>query len=160
MTTDEIRSAGGCRQSVIPQGEVPCVWMTACVLSFRLCDRDLECADCPLDLALRNAPMPTPSADEIAGPPDPRVPQRVFLHPGHMWVRLRPGGEIFIIDFPKDSLAQRLWNEGYYPPEEVKVLLQRAGFEKVQVRLIEHEQVMWARGYRPRSARDDGRRGG
>lgn len=70
---------------------------------------------------------------------------------------LRPGGEIFIIDFPKDSLAQRLWNEDYYRPNEVKALLQEAGFEKVQVRLIEHEQVMWARGYRPRLARDDKR---
>ncbi|KPK50882.1 MAG: hypothetical protein AMK72_01140 [Planctomycetes bacterium SM23_25] len=70
---------------------------------------------------------------------------------------LRPGGEIFIIDFPKDSLAQRLWNEDYYRPNEVKALLQEAGFEKVQVRLIEHAQVMWARGYRPRLARDDKR---
>jgi len=62
---------------------------------------------------------------------------------------LRPGGEIFIIDFPRDSLAQRLWNENYHRPDEVKALLQEAGFEKVQVRLIEQGQVMWARGYRP-----------
>jgi len=68
---------------------------------------------------------------------------------------LRPGGEIFIIDFPRDSLAQRLWNEDYYRPGEVKGLLQAAGFEKVQARLIEHEHVMWARGYRPRLARGD-----
>ena len=70
---------------------------------------------------------------------------------------LRPGGEIFIIDFPKNSLAQRLWNEDYYRPDEVKALLQEGGFEKVKVRLIECEQVMWARGYRPRLARDDRR---
>jgi len=70
---------------------------------------------------------------------------------------LRPGGEIFIIDFPKDSLAQRLWNEDYYRPREVKALRQEARFEKVQVRLIEQEQVMWARGYRPRLARDERR---
>lgn len=62
---------------------------------------------------------------------------------------LRPGGELFIVDFPKDSLAQKLWNEGYYRPDEVEALLQEAGFEKVQVRLIERGQVMWARGYHP-----------
>ena len=62
---------------------------------------------------------------------------------------LRPGGEIFVIDFPKGSLAQRLWNEDYYRPSEVKALLQEARFEKVRVRLIEQGQVMWARGYRP-----------
>lgn len=27
---------------------------------------------------------------------------------------LRPGGEIVIVDFPRDSLAQKLWNENYY----------------------------------------------
>ena len=62
---------------------------------------------------------------------------------------LRPGGEVFVIDFPRDSLAQRLWNEEYYRPNDVKALLQEAGFEKVQVRLIEQGQVMWARGYHP-----------
>ncbi|HUV04731.1 MAG TPA: class I SAM-dependent methyltransferase [Armatimonadota bacterium] len=60
---------------------------------------------------------------------------------------LRPGGEILVVDFPRDSLAQRLWNEDYRQPDEVKRLLQDAGFEDVRVRLIEHGQVIWARGY-------------
>ncbi len=62
---------------------------------------------------------------------------------------LRPGGEVLIVDFPRGSLAQRLWNEAYLRPLEVKTLLQEAGFEELQVRLIEQAQVMWARGYRP-----------
>jgi ubiquinone/menaquinone biosynthesis C-methylase UbiE len=66
---------------------------------------------------------------------------------------LRSGGEILIVDFPKDSLAQTLWNENYYRPEDVKTLLKEAGFESVAVRLIEDEQVLWARGRRPRLAR-------
>jgi ubiquinone/menaquinone biosynthesis C-methylase UbiE len=68
---------------------------------------------------------------------------------------LRPGGEIFVVDFPRDSLAQRLWDEDYFRPGEVEALLRQAGFERVQVRLIERGQVMWARGYRPRRARGD-----
>ena len=70
---------------------------------------------------------------------------------------LRPGGEIVVVDFPKGSLAQRLWNEKYFQPSEVKVLLQEAGFEKVQVRLIEQGQVMWITGHRP-SLEGPGRR--
>jgi ubiquinone/menaquinone biosynthesis C-methylase UbiE len=62
---------------------------------------------------------------------------------------LRPGGEVFIVDFPRDSLAQRLWDEDYYRPGEIQALLCEAGFEQVQVRLVERGQVMWARGYRP-----------
>jgi len=62
---------------------------------------------------------------------------------------LRPGGEVVIVDFPRDSLAQELWDEDYYRPEEVGELLEGAGFEKVRVRLIEKQQVMWAHGEQP-----------
>jgi len=62
---------------------------------------------------------------------------------------LRPGGELLVVDFPRGSLAQRLWNEDYRTPEEVKRLLRGAGFESIRVRLIEREQVIWARAYQP-----------
>ena len=33
--------------------ELPCVWVSAGVLSYRPCDREYECEGCPLYLALR-----------------------------------------------------------------------------------------------------------
>lgn len=62
---------------------------------------------------------------------------------------LRPGGEILIVDFPRGSLAQKLWNEDYYRPGEVKRLLVNAGFTDIRVRLIEQQQVLWARAHQP-----------
>ena len=62
---------------------------------------------------------------------------------------LRPGGEILIVDFPRGSLAQRKWNEGYYCTAEISQMLSDAGFTGVRVRLIEREQVIWAKGFRP-----------
>ncbi len=62
---------------------------------------------------------------------------------------LRPGGELLIVDFPRDSLAQKLWNETYYRPEEIKLLLKEAGFKGARARLIEKEQIIWAHGYQP-----------
>lgn len=38
---------------VIPPDESKCVWMTAGILSYQLCDRKFECEECPLDIALR-----------------------------------------------------------------------------------------------------------
>lgn len=38
---------------VIPPQESKCVWMTAGVLSYQLCDREFDCEQCPLDIALR-----------------------------------------------------------------------------------------------------------
>jgi len=65
---------------------------------------------------------------------------------------LRPGGPIIIVDFPKNSLAQRLWNERYYTPGQIEAKLKRAGFVGVRTRLIERRQIIWATG-RKRLAR-------
>ena len=68
---------------------------------------------------------------------------------------LRPGGEILIVDFPRGSLAQKLWNEKYFSPKEVEKQLVRAGFDDIQVRLIMKKQILWARGFRPSSGCPD-----
>ena len=62
---------------------------------------------------------------------------------------LRPGGKLLVVDFPKDSLAQRLWNEDYYCPEQVERLLTDLDFSGVSVRLIERNQVVWACARKP-----------
>ena len=62
---------------------------------------------------------------------------------------LRSGGELLIVDFPRDSLAQRVWNENYYHPDEISNMLEDTGYENIAVRLIEHQQVIWAKGFRP-----------
>ena len=57
------------RFTVLPQHALPCVWMTAGLLSYRLCDRNYECERCPLDAAIRGVELP-PRADPVeAGPP-------------------------------------------------------------------------------------------
>ncbi|MDY7010123.1 MAG: class I SAM-dependent methyltransferase [Planctomycetota bacterium] len=62
---------------------------------------------------------------------------------------LRPGGEILIVDFPRGSLAQRLWNEDYYSPAEINQMMNDAGFAEVRVRLIGRKQIIWSKGFRP-----------
>ncbi len=62
---------------------------------------------------------------------------------------LRSGGKMLIVDFPKGSLAQRLWDEDYLTPSEAGTLLGKAGFVRVRARTIHNGQVIWAVGFRP-----------
>ena len=39
--------------SIIPPRESPCIWMSAGILSYKLCERKYECDTCPIDIALR-----------------------------------------------------------------------------------------------------------
>lgn len=49
--------------------ELPCVWVTAGVLSYRPCDRQFECEDCPLYLALRGHPAAAAVRDGTTASP-------------------------------------------------------------------------------------------
>jgi ubiquinone/menaquinone biosynthesis C-methylase UbiE len=75
-----------------------------------------------------------------------------------VWRVLRAGGELLVVDFPKDSLGDRLWNEEYARPGQVAKMLQDTRFNHVTSRLIEKGQILWAKGYRP-EARIGGGRG-
>ena len=62
---------------------------------------------------------------------------------------LRPGGELLVVDFPKGSLAQKLWHEDYYCSDEIKLMLQEKGFKNARTQLIEKDQIIWAKGFHP-----------
>jgi ubiquinone/menaquinone biosynthesis C-methylase UbiE len=61
---------------------------------------------------------------------------------------LRPGGKVLIVEFPRNSLAQKLWNENYYTSKELAGFLRKAGFEDIRAKLIEYKQILWINAYR------------
>jgi ubiquinone/menaquinone biosynthesis C-methylase UbiE len=61
---------------------------------------------------------------------------------------LRPGGKILIIEFPRGSLASRLWKEKYFTPLQIERMLKEAGFREMRSRTVERGQVLWTVGYR------------
>jgi glycine cleavage system H protein len=108
---------------LVPRKELKCVWMTAGLLTYKLCKYDLQCERCPLDRELRNLPQTPPShpaasqdGEEIdsegAGPISPREEERsgdeflgedhslldikgsLFYHPGHTWVKVEKTDEV------------------------------------------------------------------
>lgn len=87
----------------LPDDARPCVWMTAGLVAWKLCDRDFACERCPLDQALRgggarpqHASLHEP-ATSLAFPDDRRY------HRLHGWVadagngRVRVGLDAFAV---------------------------------------------------------------
>ena len=61
---------------------------------------------------------------------------------------LRPGGKVLVVEFPRNSLAQKLWNENYYTSKELTGSLRKAGFKDIRAKRIEHKQILWMTGFR------------
>jgi demethylmenaquinone methyltransferase/2-methoxy-6-polyprenyl-1,4-benzoquinol methylase len=64
---------------------------------------------------------------------------------------LRPDGEVLVVEFPYNSLAQKLWNENYYTSKELADSLRKAGFRDVQAKRIECKQILWVTGFRSKN---------
>lgn len=76
---------------IVPPDEIRCVWMTAGVLSYQLCERKLDCEYCPLDSALRqtfiNQQVLHGQNRPVIEPPAAKQSHRNMLYGRrHMWV--------------------------------------------------------------------------
>jgi glycine cleavage system H lipoate-binding protein len=69
------------RCHIIPPDELRCVWMSAGILSYQLCDRQFDCDHCPLDAAMRKR---YPRRDDVPGQIET---QRQVLRPDRMYSR-------------------------------------------------------------------------
>ena len=59
---------------------------------------------------------------------------------------LKRKGKILIVDFIKGSTAEKLWSERYYTPAQVKSLLKRAGFNKIETEFPEDKELVLIQG--------------
>lgn len=89
------------KPTMLPSDALPCVWMTAGLVAYKLCDRAYDCEHCPLDAALRGVSAP-PSRVK----PTHQQPRWEFridrqYHSKHGWVlrlddtRVRYGLDVF-----------------------------------------------------------------
>jgi glycine cleavage system H protein len=110
---------------IIAKEDLKCVWMTAGLLTYKLCKYNLQCEKCPLDRELRNlsaAPSDGSAASQErkqinsqeARPTAPWRKERsagvvltedlsrlningsLFYHPGHTWVKVEKADEVRI----------------------------------------------------------------
>jgi len=94
-------------QRLLPDGALRCVWMTAGLVAYKLCDRDFECEHCRFDGVMRGRRVDE-SAEEAPVPKD--AAELEFrsdrqYHPAHTWAKTLEGGRLRI---GIDSFAAKL----------------------------------------------------
>lgn len=102
---------------MIPEEETQCVWMTAGLISYKLCTRELCCEECMFDQVMRNEAVGADQQDphlQAAPPPQcTRPPLSVmgalFYHRYHCWARVETPDEVRIgIDGILAALVARI----------------------------------------------------
>jgi glycine cleavage system H protein len=88
------------------QQTLPCIWMSAGLLSYKLCNRDLDCEHCPLDAALRSPMSQAPHRTSLMSVSDVTVsfPNDRLYSPGHSWIHLHSSDER-LVRFGLDAFA-------------------------------------------------------
>ncbi len=85
---------------------IPCVWMTAGLLTYKLCDRDFDCERCPMDAALRREPLHDVVLPSLRAPELSRAfPKDRLYSPGHLWVQTAGGSESPYLRVGLDAFA-------------------------------------------------------
>jgi len=53
------------RKHIWPENELPCIWMEAGIVDYKLCDRKLECENCPFDAIMKSGGTNSTSEDQV-----------------------------------------------------------------------------------------------
>ena len=85
----------------------PCIWMSAGLLSYKLCDRDWECERCPLDAALRGQVLEAPLHTSLMSVNEQTswFPDDLLYSSGHLWLRTLNADDGRIVRFGLDVFA-------------------------------------------------------
>ena len=74
------------RATLVPNA-APCVWMSAGLVAYKLCDRQLDCEHCAFDAALRGTAL----HESVEGAPTPRgdwsFPDDRHYSLHHLWIQ-------------------------------------------------------------------------
>lgn len=126
----------GTISKVIPDGERSCIWVEAGLVSYKLCDRNFECDDCPFDSVMRQKGTPA-SASSSSG--DRKIPGESggIIGTRKQDTLLAVIGGIFDEPFSVKPPADRFYSRGHVWVKAVGDDTYRLGIDHYAASLLE-----------------------
>jgi len=80
---------------VIPEGEQKCIWMINGSVSYKLCDRNYDCENCPFYQGIKSGEYGEELIVEgsVTEDPSTKIDRTVFYDHDHCWVKLEDSGK-------------------------------------------------------------------
>ena len=118
------------KRSLLPADARPCVWMTAGLVAYKICDHDFDCENCPLDAGLcgREARSDAPEVSAELPVEAFEIPADRFYHSSHTWAQPFDQGRV---RFGIDAFAAHLLSRAssvVLPAEGTLLQQGRVGF--------------------------------
>lgn len=121
--------------SIVPQGENRCIWMDAGLVSYKLCDRQFACDNCPFDAGYRSQYHPSESTGTS---PVPRVdPVNGLAAPGDAEAYFEQKLDQLLLPFTKVRLPDdRFYTREHFWIKEDSGNVYRVGVDHLAVTLL------------------------
>lgn len=88
-----------------------CIWMTAGVVQYKLCDYEYDCDNCGFDRAIRQRFPVHERASQLTNEQKCRIDESLFYHPKHIWMRVEEEGKVRVgLDDFGQSLIGRIYS--------------------------------------------------
>lgn len=118
------------KRNLIPADAKPCVWMTAGLVAYKICDHDFDCENCPLDAGLCGRDTTLEATEVEADVPTEafEIPVDRFYHASHTWAQPFDRGRV---RFGIDAFAAHLLSRAssvVLPAEGTLLQQGRVGF--------------------------------
>jgi glycine cleavage system H protein len=121
---------------MIPDGELNCIWAEAGLVSYKLCDRNYECDECPFDLVMRQKSGPA-SGSVLPGKSKSAPPKGGGDTPHNQDTLLDVIRKIFSGPFSEKPPGDRMYSRDHVWLKEVAAGTYRIGVDHYAASLLE-----------------------
>lgn len=125
------------QHTIIPEGELKCIWMEAGLVAYKLCDREYRCEECPFDEVIRQHHGKLVDGDTVHEAAGVRPDLSETEQPHTAAEHFRRALDAHLLPFDEPELPHdRLYHRSHTWVQEEKEMMYRVGIDHCAIHLL------------------------